>query len=67
MADNQTSETFALKPGWQPSRPVDPDTMVGVNLKLPAPLHRQLRLKAMATGVGLNQAIADAVSDWVTK
>jgi hypothetical protein len=39
--------------------------MVGVNLKLPGPLHRALRLKALGMDLTLNEAIAMAVEDWV--
>lgn len=54
-----------LQTDWKPVKPIDPDARVGVNLKLPAQLHRQLRLKAVSLGIGLNQAIADAVSEWL--
>jgi hypothetical protein len=47
------------------SKPVDPTGTVGVNLKLPAGLHRKLRFKALGLSITLNDAITKAVAEWV--
>lgn len=40
---------------------------VGLNVYLPTPLHRQLRVKAITEGLDLSGAIAAAVATWVGK
>lgn len=40
---------------------------VGLNVHLPTAVHRQLRVKAITEGLDLSEAIAAAVTTWVSK
>jgi hypothetical protein len=60
-------EAVGFKAGWTPAKPVDPNAVVAVSLKLPAPIHRQLRLKTVIADLTLNEAITQAIEDWLAK
>ena len=53
----------AFKANWNPIK-TDPRDYVGVNLRLPTLIHRQLRIKSVMLGMTLNEAIAAAVEEW---
>ena len=63
---NKDTEPLGFK-GWLPAKSTDPNAIMSVSLKLPGPLHRQLRLKALLQDLTLNEAIARAVEDWLAK
>lgn len=64
---NDPAANMGLKASWRPKKLTDPDATVGVNLKLPALVHRQLRVKAVALDLTLSEAITQAVEEWLTK
>lgn len=53
------------KPATKKPVPVTNDDRVAINVALPKPLHRQLRIKAIENSQSLTEAIAAAVAQWV--
>lgn len=55
----------ALKSTPMKPRRAAPERDVGVNVLIPASLHRRLRLRTVKEGTTLSEAVTEAVREWM--